>query len=70
MIVHFVDIGGIIDHHCLRKVWRYQRLESVIRKRRDNTMAKRKTKQNTTHNSCASEGSGVPAPPVAPVVLL
>ena len=20
-----VDIGGIDDHHCLRKVWRYQR---------------------------------------------
>jgi hypothetical protein len=25
MIVRFVDIGGIVDHHRLRRVWRYQR---------------------------------------------
>ena len=25
MFVRLVDIGGIVDHHCLRKVRRYQR---------------------------------------------
>ena len=25
IFVRLVDIGGIVDHHCLRKVGRYQR---------------------------------------------
>ena len=25
MLPRLVDIGGIVDHHCLRKVGRYQR---------------------------------------------
>jgi hypothetical protein len=58
VIVCFVDIGGIVYHHCLKKSLPKGKSKFINRKRTDNTMAKRRRTDNTmakrkrTDNTC------------------